>query len=293
MNPLELTSHVPASSRRRQRRSVLAISLLLGGLAAGPLRAGIPEPDLVWYGKVMTVVGGNTVRLTTGTLSWRLDPPGGGTPWVITTQLTNINDQFSFVLRVPCESAEPAIAASPGTVLLQSPANSYSRVAVSLNGQPLTISQAPTSFAPTLADRGRAERIDLALGTLPPDSDGDGMSDDWELLYFGADGAHPDDDFDGDGLSNLREFRAGTHPKNAQSVFAVVEVARVPAGLRLRWSSVAGKTYRVRRASTLLENPLSYMSLQANISATPPMNELTDSSVGAGAMFFYLIEVQP
>jgi hypothetical protein len=166
-------------------------------------------------------------------------------------------------------------------------------VTVSLDGQPLTFSAAPSSFSPTLTDRGRAERIDLALGTLPVDSDGDGMSDAWEALYFGAGGANPNDDFDNDGFSNLREFRAGTNPKDAQSLFEVVEVTPVTGGLRLRWSSVAGKVYRVRRSPTLLTSPAAYAVLQANLAATPPLNELTDSTLSGGAQFFYLIEVQP
>jgi len=281
---------------RRCRRPVPVFKQLAVVLAAasmsGILSAGIPEPDLVWYGKVLTSSGGNTIRVTTGTLTWQINPPGGGVPWVLTTPLTNINDQFSFVLRVPCESPEPGGPASANTVVLTSPANSYGRVTVSLDGQPLTITAAPSTFSPALTDRGRAERIDLALGTLPLDSDGDGMSDAWENQYFGAGGANPNDDFDNDGFSNLREFRAGTNPKDDQSLFEVVEATPVTGGLRLRWSSVAGKTYQVRRASSLLTEPTSYGILQSGIAATPPLNELTDTTMAGGAQYFYLIETQ-
>jgi len=47
------------------------------------------------------------------------------------------------------------------------------------------------------------------------DSDGDGLPDWWELLYFGsATGAAATVDTDGDGLTNLEEYLAGCHPDN-------------------------------------------------------------------------------
>ncbi|HAV62763.1 MAG TPA: hypothetical protein DCY13_10395, partial [Verrucomicrobiales bacterium] len=140
-------------------RAALAYAALVLGLVSGT--AGIPEPSLVWYGKVLTVTGGNTVRLTTGTLTWRIEPAGGGAPWTVSTTLTNINDQFSYVVQIPCESPEPGVNDAPGVVVLKSPPSGYGRVTVTLDGQPLNISSAPTTFSPTLTDRGQPERIDL------------------------------------------------------------------------------------------------------------------------------------
>jgi hypothetical protein len=47
------------------------------------------------------------------------------------------------------------------------------------------------------------------------DSDGDGLSDEWENQYFGnlRDQSHSDDP-DGDGVDNLAEMEAGTNPQD-------------------------------------------------------------------------------
>ncbi len=54
-----------------------------------------------------------------------------------------------------------------------------------------------------------------AAGTNPAennDSDEDGMPDDWERFYFGDLDAFPENDFDGDGISNMLEFQMETSP---------------------------------------------------------------------------------
>jgi hypothetical protein len=254
-------------------------------------RAGIPEPDLLWYGRILTATGGTPVRLTSGTLVWTIEPTAGGAPWELRTSLTNINDQFSYLLRVPCESPEPTGTPTAGTVVLTTPAISYHRLTVTLDGQPLTIKAAPSTFAPVRADRGLEERIDLVLSVLPPDSDGDGMSDAWELEHFGPAGALPNDDADGDGKSNLHEYQAGTNPRDSRSVFAVVEISQVPGGTRIEWSSEPNKLYRVRRASSLLSSPAGYAILQDAIDATPPLNAFLDTTTANNPRLFYIIEV--
>lgn len=46
------------------------------------------------------------------------------------------------------------------------------------------------------------------------DVDGNGLSDAWEVKYFGHSGVEPDGDADGDGLTNLEEYQLGTNPIN-------------------------------------------------------------------------------
>ncbi|NLN61660.1 MAG: hypothetical protein GX146_02105 [Myxococcales bacterium] len=44
------------------------------------------------------------------------------------------------------------------------------------------------------------------------DEDSDGLPDEWEIKYFGNLDQGPDDDFDGDGISNMIEYLARTDP---------------------------------------------------------------------------------
>jgi hypothetical protein len=62
-------------------------------------------------------------------------------------------------------------------------------------------------------------------------SDSDGIPDWWRLCYFGhargsaADISCANDDDDGDGMSNLRDYLAGTDPLDANSVFRITTAA--------------------------------------------------------------------
>ncbi len=65
------------------------------------------------------------------------------------------------------------------------------------------------------------QRITLTISSSSGgDSDGDGMPDDWEMLYFGNLDRDRTGDFDGDGISDLDEYLNGTDPteSNAPSI---------------------------------------------------------------------------
>ncbi|MBS0659826.1 MAG: DUF1800 family protein [Verrucomicrobia bacterium] len=81
------------------------------------------------------------------------------------------------------------------------------------------------------------------------DQNANGMSDLWEAAY-GATGLDPNGDADGDGFTNLQEARAGTNPFDARSRPALtVPGTPAPNTVRLRWPSVAGKSYTVEVSS--------------------------------------------
>lgn len=84
------------------------------------------------------------------------------------------------------------------------------------------------------------------------DTDNDGLTDDWELRYFGGtattDG-HADPD--GDGHTDLQEFRAGTDPTNALSQLRIRSLTLDDTNVLIGWQTVGGRTNVVQAASSL------------------------------------------
>jgi len=244
--------------------------------------AGLPEPSLVLYGTIRDVSGGLNVRLTAGTLNWVFQPVGGGPSFAVTATLTNINDQFSYVVRIPCESQTTDFTASDGTLTL---GRVYDRSQVSVDSHAATFVQSgQQSLTLTLTDRGRIERVDLqvAIGGVLPDN--------WQLQYFGRTGIDPFADPDQDGMDNLGEFRSGTNPVDRTSVFAIEITADAPGGPRLKWFSAAGKVYTLRRSQDLLTG---FQDLAVNIAATPPLNQYQDGTAAGSGPYFYRVLAQP
>jgi hypothetical protein len=247
---------------------------------------GIPEPSLVIYG-VVSNVGAGGARMSFGTLNWVFQPAGGGPAITISTSLTNINDQFSYVLRIPCETEIPGIAISSGTLKLSSGGTSYDRSQITIEGvTPTFVQPAQSTLVLSPTDRGRIERIDLTVN-LP----GAVLPDAWQLQYFGHTGVDPYADPDHDGLNNLAEYMAGTNPNDAQSLFAFLSVSPdTPAGVQVVWSSVAGKLYTVQRSNNLLSG---FATLRSHVAATAPQNTYHDSSATGSGPYFYRLLVEP
>jgi hypothetical protein len=254
---------------------------------------GIPEPNLICYGEVRNNNGGQTVRLTSGTLVWTFHPVGGGSDVVVTTQLTNLLDQFSYMMEVRCEGMLGNLQASSNALKFTTPPTTYDRTNVTLDGQPVFLTvPAPADLTLGPNDRGRLERVDLQLVRQEPDSDGDGLPDWWENLYFGGN-ADPNADPDHDGVSNLREYVAGTDPTDPNSLFEFIKIEALPAGeTKVQWRSMAAKTYTLLRSATLSANPAQFIVVRTGIPATPPLNTFTNEPAPGSSHCFYLLKVE-
>lgn len=131
----------------------------------------------------------------------------------------------------------------------------------------------------------------LSIGLPSGDSDSDGIPDDWERRYFSSLGSMSAlSDWDGDGATDLDEYRAGTHPKNAGSLFSMHSFGQAgPVEQLVRWSSVTGRVYTLMVSTNLHQG---FTPLEADIMATPPVNIYTDS-VPIMSVRFYRVQTEP
>jgi parallel beta-helix repeat protein len=140
-----------------------------------------------------------------------------------------------------------------------------------------------------LADNPRIVdgRVDMGAYEYPYTTAG--IYWDWLAKYgLPIDGSVDSLDSDGDGANNVSEYRAGTNPTNAASLFQISNFEfRGSSNLLVTWQSVAGKSYRLERGTNLMGSPAFDFVVRTNILAVPPMNTETDRiTVGKGPLFY-------
>ena len=223
------------------RKHAYSLALLALSIAAtARALAGLPLPSLTFYGMFLDHYGwpystddvvevyANGVRVASKNL------------------LPATGKDYNFLLRLPYDSGGvlgdySAEVISPGDdVQVRLIDTSAGQVVVSTN----FICRLPA---------GSVVNFNSWSGT---DSLGDGLPDElrrwiWAVLGNGAEynpsNIRASDDSDGDGVSNLAEYRAGTDPANAEDVLKVVITAgQDGAPTQLSFFSVPGKTYQVQ-----------------------------------------------
>ncbi len=112
------------------------------------------------------------------------------------------------------------------------------------------------------------------------DADNDGIDDPWEYVHFGSiDTADAASDYDGDGLTDADEYRAGTDPKDPYSAFLV----RGVPDQSLLWDGNWGRRYRMQQTSDLLTPE--WTDVHVNYSGNPNLNNFSPAPSGPRRFF--------
>jgi beta-glucanase (GH16 family) len=126
---------------------------------------------------------------------------------------------------------------------------------------------------------------------------GDGIPNGWKQQY----GFNPFDptvaaaDPDGDGMSNLQEFLAGTDPTNSASYFHIISIAPQGNDVLITWTCGGGRTNVVQAATDLVSS--TYSNVSDNI-ILPGTGDRVTNYLDAGAatnapVLFYHIQLVP
>lgn len=131
------------------------------------------------------------------------------------------------------------------------------------------------------------------VATQNLDSDGDGLPDWWENQYSGSPtGMNAASDDDGDGMDNMSEFIAGTHPFDPSSSLKILGITPKSDGdqngYEIKWQSVSGRYYDLEWSWS----PGNFSILVSNLPATPPVNTYTDTSRQISNKKFYRVKIR-
>ncbi len=244
-----------------------ALALLAAGLILRPeaLQAGLPRPMCVYYGQALDGYGlpyctnadvilyHGTNEIARQTISGSLSPgvnfalyvhlDDGRSPTPYSRRALRSGDLVSIVVR---------------------------------DGEGLKTIMENQAVPPV----GQPGELVLVSVTAATDLDRDGLPDTWEeeLIYWSDGGlwtladVRGQDDFDGDGMTNLQEYRAGTFAFLDYDYLFIEQYAGTP-NHRLRFTllSVPGKVYSVACTSNLTQ--AAWQSSPFAVSDTGPFQE--------------------
>ena len=227
-------------------------------------RHGIPEGvPILGPLRGQLANGGDTVAL------YKPDPPqglqhddAGFVPYILVDQVT-----FSDTAPWPSE------ADGLGATLQRATANKFAND--------------PVNWKAAAPNPGRANRsAEMA------DTDADGMPDEWETA-FGLDPNNSNDaggDADGDGLTNLSEYLAGTDPGDAASALRLTTVNLANGKMSLVFEASQGRLIEIQSTPALGQAAWESV-LEVDVKSDGPQQVEVDLPVGE-AQFFRLLLVE-
>jgi hypothetical protein len=203
-------------------------------------RAGVPQPAYTLYGLASDEYG--WPYLTNATVTLWLNNASNQAYTVAGMVSPGVNFQFNVSLDSGVNGDRYFSKAGR--------AGDQVRITLRVNGADKVI--VPSTPLPLLGRPGQIRSINLTAGT---DSAGDGLPDEWKqwIIQSGVNPSlrnindvTPNGDADGDGVSNLDEYRAGTDPASALDYFFLEDVSSAdPGRLQFTFLTIPGKTYSV------------------------------------------------
>ena len=119
------------------------------------------------------------------------------------------------------------------------------------------------------------------------------MPDSWENAHLLNAGSPADAnlDSDGDGVTNLQEFKDGTDPQNPTSRLTIF-VDRIAGSPRVSFQALAGKTYRLEYRDDLIAGGWSTLVGEMSSPGTASL-QIVDNGAMSATKRFYRVAVEP
>lgn len=252
---------------------------LAGLLLAGAVLAYPPAPPHLLYGLVrnqwgdpMSVTGAEIFLETTN---------GAG---VATALSPGVDPGVNYQLLVPMDSTTAADLYLPTALKASAPF----RLRVKI-GQATYLPIEMVSFR-AIGQPAQSTRLDLTLGE---DTDGDGLPDAWEQALIAAlgggltlAGVRPNDDSDGDGISNLNEYLSGTYAFDPSDGFSLALIGIDQGASVLEFLAIRGRTYTIESSLDLRQ----WAPVQFRVTGDGPGAPLR-SNYAANEVRFVRVEV--
>ncbi len=167
-----------------------------------------------------------------------------------TMVVPNLKPGANYRLQVPMDAGLTADAYKPTALRPTAPF----RLKVKIGATTYVPIEVSANYS-NLGKPAQSTRLDLTLGE---DSDGDGLPDAWERALIAALGGgltvediRPNDDVDGDGLSNLQEYLAGTYAFDPQDGFRLDIVDHANGNPVLEFLAIRGRSYALEASRDL------------------------------------------
>ena len=217
------------------------LGLLLGGVAL----AFPPAPHHTLYGQVRNQWG-DPINVSPSDVY--LETPSG--IQLHTSVVNGLEPGVNYRLEVPMDSGTSAETNAYMPTALK-PFYQF-RLKV-LIGQTIYLPIEMVGNFAQIGKPGEKTRLDLTLGV---DSDGDGLPDAWEQTLIDIYGGNlasirPGDDTDGDGISNLNEYIAGTYAFDPTDGFSLALLGLNAGASSLELLAIRGRSYSLQASSDL------------------------------------------